>query len=133
MRSSVSRWSVAGAERLTTKQEHLKEKQMHDLESLPISIRQRYEQAQTLVEQGKPDQAQLVLQEMARTLASTEPMLCALFLAGSLGLSGIEKRVETRRTNTTETPRMLFGVQVGRDVTTTTQVDVQITRLSLFK
>lgn len=96
---------------------------MHDLESLPLSIRQRYEQAQTLAEQGRPDQAQLVIQEMARTLASTAPELCTLLIAGMLGFNGIGYETEQRRTDRSVTVRTAFGIQIGEDVTTTTHVD----------
>lgn len=101
---------------------------MHDLASLPPSIRRQYEQAQALEAQGNHSGSEIVLQEMARTLASTQPKLCAMILASALGIKELNTYAAKQDKTVARTERNAFGFQIGYDVTTTTYESVEESR-----
>lgn len=85
---------------------------MQDNTSLPASLRQRLELVQQHRDRGQPERAEAVMQEMARTLATSAPELCALLLAKQLGHTGFETTETERRERT----RSFNGrsMQIGR-------------------
>ncbi len=85
---------------------------MQDNTSLPASIRQRLELVQQHLDRGQPERAEAVMQEMARTLATTAPELAALLMARQMG----HKAFQTEETQELRRQRQVSGRsrQLGR-------------------
>jgi hypothetical protein len=93
---------------------------MHELNTLPLSIRQRLELSNIANGTSKaPDQAQ-VLVEVARHLATSNPEVLALLLGTQLGYRELSHTVVEETRNRTQTVRRVWGIAVGSDETYTT-------------
>lgn len=105
---------------------------MKENRSLPASIEQRLALAEQYHEQGMPERAENVMQEMARTLASCAPEMCALLLAHQFGKSGFGHYTENVVTEETRIPVRRFGFPIGEDIVTKTTTTRKIDEWRIF-
>lgn len=110
---------------------------MNELASLPTSIRQRLEQAQAMLADNQQNTAQQataqqLVAEAVRTLASSNPELCALLIAGHMGFRGFAGSRTLTKVTTKEIPRKLWGFDFGHDVETTTETQTTSVSFRLF-
>ena len=106
---------------------------MKENTNLPASIRQRLELAQQYADRGQYNQADNVLQEMARSLASSAPELCALLMAGQMGYQGFDHTQSEQDVRTRRVEKRMMGVKYGEDVETTTTTRTTTVRYRLVK
>lgn len=106
---------------------------MQDNTSLPASIRQRLELAQQYLDQGQPQRAETVMQEMARALATAAPELCTLLMAGQMGYAGYQISNSERSTRTNRVEKKVWGMTIGEDIETVTTTRTTTTCYRLIK
>lgn len=85
---------------------------MKELATLPTSIRQRLELAETLTQQNRPEEAKSVLGQAALELAKTAPELCALVLAAACGAKSVAGRIQERKTTMERVQSNFLGIVV---------------------
>lgn len=93
---------------------------MNENTTLPASVRERLELAQRHADAGDFRQADNVLREMARALASSAPELCALLMASQLGFEGYHTEFVDEDVNETRSPRRFLGIKYQEDIVTQT-------------
>lgn len=99
--------------------------------SLPASVRRGLEQATQLQNQGRTNEANLVLQEMAKNVALSQPELAALLIAGQMGYEGFTLTDSTRDFNDKVVAKKFLGVTYAKDTdrTETTRTVTKTFRL----
>lgn len=105
---------------------------MNELATLPASIRQRLELAQTLASQNRPQEAANVLSQVGAELARTHPELCALIAAAQMGYTRIDSIHSERTTGYERVEYKLFGFPIAEEwvPVTTTKTVMKSYRLS---
>lgn len=96
---------------------------MSELVTLPASLRQRLELAQSLATQNRPQEAAMVAHQAMAELARCQPDLCALLMAAEMGYHGISATTIEQRTTMERVTRTFLGFPIGEEwqpVTTTT-------------
>ena len=106
---------------------------MKENTSLPASIRERIELAQQYVDRGQYESADNVMKEMARTLASSAPELCALLIAAQMGNRGFQAIKAEATSTARRVERRAFGFCVGEDIETTSQSRTSTVTYRLLK
>lgn len=88
---------------------------MIETSTLPASIRQRLELAQTLSDDNRPRDAQAVFAEACVELAKTAPELCGVLVSSAVGKNGffVKKREVTESVERIE--YRVFGFLVQED------------------
>lgn len=89
---------------------------MKELATLPSSIRQRLELAETLTQQNRPDEAKSVLAQAALELAKSAPELCALVLAAACGAKGVAGRIQERKMTMERVQTNFLGLVVHEEL-----------------
>ena len=105
---------------------------MTELTSLPVSVRQHIEAAQTLALQNRVPEAQDLIRTAIVELSKTQPRECALLVAGLLGHQGIQCVRSVSKTTTHLVEHKIFGIKFGEDLTQDTDTTVDTIRLTLF-
>lgn len=82
---------------------------MKELTTLPTSIRQRLELAQSLADENRPQEARAVLAQAAVELSKIAPELGAVVQAAAMGAKGIAGRICERHTTMERVERRCFG------------------------
>ncbi len=84
--------------------------------SLPASVRRGLEQASQLQNQGRTNEANSVLQEMAKNVALSQPELAALLIAGQMGYEGFTLTDSTRDTRDNVIEKKILGITYAKDI-----------------
>jgi hypothetical protein len=93
---------------------------MRDLVNLPASVRNQIERAHTLAQTGQPQAATNALQSALVELARSTPELAGLLMGTQMGFTQLTFTHTEEDVRTTRTPRQIFGITVGEDVSTVT-------------
>lgn len=88
---------------------------MKELATLPSSIRQRLELAQSLMNEDRPQEARTVLAQAAVELAKVAPELSTLVQAAAYGAKGIAGRIRERHTTMERVETRIFGLLVNEE------------------
>lgn len=91
----------------------------NEIISLPASVRNRLEQAETLVELGRPQEAQTILQQIGQELAKSHPELLVLLAATQMGKSRLSVEHFESNSETVETEHRFMGLRYGSEIRTT--------------
>lgn len=102
---------------------------MHELATLPTSLRQRLELARSLMNDGRPNEAQDVLAKAAVELARAAPELSAAVLAAAIGAKGVTGRIVESHTTMEKRQYSFLGIFFHEEwvpATTTTEKEFDI-------
>lgn len=88
---------------------------MKELATLPTSIRQRLELAQSLINEKRPEEARTVLAQAAVELAKVAPELSALVQAAAYGAKGVVGRIRERHTTMERVETRILGFLVSEE------------------
>jgi len=105
---------------------------MVELTTLPVSVRQHIEAAQTLAQQNKVPEAQDLIKAAIVELARSQPLQCALLVSGLLGHQGIQCVHSVSKSKVRVVEHRFLGIKIGEDRTHDTDTTVDTMRLTLF-
>ena len=66
--------------------------------------------------QGRPNEADNVLREMAKSIALSQPELAALLVAGQMGYEGFTLTDSTRDTRDNVIEKKILGITYAKDI-----------------
>lgn len=105
---------------------------MNDIITLPASVQARLQEARTLASQNRFEDADHLVRETGRALATAQPELCATLLASTQGYCGVLATTTELTTKTVEKNIVVLGTTVGRDVQVTREAKTTTKRVEFF-
>lgn len=88
---------------------------MNELATLPASIRQRLEMAQSLADRGRTAEAHGAYSEVLAVLARSSPDLCAVLLATLMGKNGVTSTTVEERHFVQRIEHTFLGILIAEE------------------
>jgi ABC-type oligopeptide transport system substrate-binding subunit len=112
-------------------QEDKEKPEMSEIVSVPSSVRVRLEQAETLLAQNRPREAEAAFKAAGSELARTQPELATMLVAAQMGHRDIAAAIKEVKTTTERVERRVLGVKVGEQRVPKTTTREVLLRLKL--
>ena len=105
---------------------------MNEIVNLPSSIKERLQEARSLAQSNRSSEAEQIVREAGRALATAHPEVCALLLAAEAGYRGIAAMHTESTTTTVRTEHKVLGVRACARTQTTTETKTLLKKLELY-